>query len=150
MEQYNRVAAVEYAEQWWNNRNPKYFDYGKFGGDCTNFVSQCLLSGGMKPVNGLFGWHYIGANNHSASWTGVEFLYDFLMKHNRAKVVDFDNLAVGDIVQLAFNNLSFSHTLLVVEIGLNGEIFVSAHDNDAFSRPLSTYSYSAVRGLHII
>lgn len=36
---YDRLAAVQYAERWWNSYNPQY---RKFDVDCTNYVSQCL------------------------------------------------------------------------------------------------------------
>ena len=44
---YNRKAAVKYAKQWCNSFNPKYHNYNPEGGDCANFVSQCLIAGGM-------------------------------------------------------------------------------------------------------
>ena len=42
---YNHLKAVQYANQWWNKRNPKFQSYGF--GDCANFVSQCLIAGGQ-------------------------------------------------------------------------------------------------------
>ena len=65
---YNRKAAVHYASTFWNSANHdcntdylsctpySYFgkehcNYGKDnGGDCANFVSQCLLAGGHPPL----------------------------------------------------------------------------------------------------
>ena len=45
---YNPVAASDYADKWWNSRNTvNYLDFSGIGGDCANFVSQCLLAGGM-------------------------------------------------------------------------------------------------------
>jgi len=46
--QYNRAAAVEYANAWCGSRNPAYADYSGVGGDCANFVSQCILAGGFS------------------------------------------------------------------------------------------------------
>ena len=40
--EYNREAAVSYARRWALGRNPAYMDYELWGGDCTNFISQCL------------------------------------------------------------------------------------------------------------
>ena len=42
---YNRAAAVAYAEKWAFSRNPEYYDFHGIGGDCTNFVSQCIYAG---------------------------------------------------------------------------------------------------------
>src|SRR5690349_17075991 len=39
--QYNRVAAVAYADQWAHGRNPNYPDFT--ANDCTNFNSQSLF-----------------------------------------------------------------------------------------------------------
>jgi hypothetical protein len=47
MKNYNPQAAVNYADTWWNGRNPNYHDYSSEGGDCANFVSQCLIAGGL-------------------------------------------------------------------------------------------------------
>lgn len=45
---YNRPAAVRYALMHWNRPNPAYanFDTVGTGGDCANFVSQCMRAGG--------------------------------------------------------------------------------------------------------
>ena len=44
---YDPLAAVNYADTWWNGRNSNYHDYSSSGGDCANFVSQCLIAGGL-------------------------------------------------------------------------------------------------------
>src|SRR5690606_35220066 len=45
---YTRLAAVRYALRHWNDPNPVFGNMDTFGagGDCANFVSQCLLAGG--------------------------------------------------------------------------------------------------------
>ena len=45
---YNAANAVAYAKQWWNGYNPAYNNYNGSGGDCANFVSQCLIAGGQS------------------------------------------------------------------------------------------------------
>ena len=42
---YNPLKAIQYADQWWNKRNPKFQSYGF--NDCANYVSQCLIAGGL-------------------------------------------------------------------------------------------------------
>ena len=44
---YNVQAAIDYANYWCDKRNPAYHDYSNEGGDCANFVSQCLIAGGF-------------------------------------------------------------------------------------------------------
>ena len=36
--------AVRYAGKWAYGRNPAYFDFDGLGGDCTNFISQCIYA----------------------------------------------------------------------------------------------------------
>jgi len=45
---YNAAAAVNYARKYCSNYNPAYYNYANDGGDCANFVSQCLKAGGMN------------------------------------------------------------------------------------------------------
>lgn len=57
---YDRQAAVEYAHQWAYFRNPQFYDFNSIGGDCTNFVSQCVFAGtGVMNYTPNIGWFYI-------------------------------------------------------------------------------------------
>ena len=83
MSKYNRKKAIEYAQKWAYARNPKYYNFDSVGGDCTSFISQCLYAGtGVMNYNKHNGWYYINGNNKSPSWSGVEFLYKFLIENN--------------------------------------------------------------------
>ena len=76
---YDREAAVAYAHEWAYRRNPKYLDFENIGGDCTNFASQCLYAGsGVQNYTPVYGWYYISPSRRSASWTGVQYFYNFL------------------------------------------------------------------------
>lgn len=44
---YNREKAVAYAHRWAYGFNPAYGNFTDMGGDCTNFLSQCLHAGGL-------------------------------------------------------------------------------------------------------
>ena len=121
---YNREAVYEYAKKWAYGRNPKYYNFDSVGGDCTNFVSQCIFAG-CKQMNydRNNGWYYINGNNKSPSWTGVEFLYNFLTTNNyqgpKGEKTSIDKLEIGDVIQLSFNGQIFSHSLIVVKNGTN-------------------------------
>ena len=101
-EKYNRKEVYEYAKKWAYNRNPKYYNYDKLGGDCTNFSSQCILAG-YKQMNYNLknGWYYIDVNRKSPSWTGVEFLYQFLITNKnigpKGKEVPIQELELSSI-----------------------------------------------------
>ena len=45
--EYDRVAAVEYARKWALSSNPQIKDYEQWGGNCTNYISQCINAGGI-------------------------------------------------------------------------------------------------------
>ena len=44
---YDCSKAVEYATKYCDHYNPEYHNYARQGGDCANFVSQCLKAGGL-------------------------------------------------------------------------------------------------------
>ena len=159
---YDRNAAVQYAHQWAYSRNPRYYDYEMLGGDCTNFTSQCLYAGtGIMNYTPTFGWYYIDANNKAPAWTGVEYFYNFLTRTTPSQGPigvqippdRTDLLMPGDFVQLRFTGERFSHTPIIVDIerSQSGRVLlVAAHSYDADYRPLNTYSYQAVRFIHIL
>jgi len=155
---YNREKAVAYAHKWAYGRNPAYYNFDKLGGDCTNFVSQCIFSGdAVMNYTPVLGWYYVSVSNRSPSWTGVEFLYSFITKNKGpgpfAEEVSIRDIEPGDFIQLKFDGESFRHTLFVVKTGVTpdvGNILVSTHTIDSDSRPLSRYSWSDIRFVHIL
>lgn len=151
---YDRIAAVQYARKWAFGRNPAYYDFSRIGGDCTNYASQCIFAGaGVMNFTPVFGWFYRSPEDRTASWTGVEFLYRFLTENEGvgpyAKEVPLDELEIGDVVQLGRATGDFYHTPVVVGFR-RGEILVAAHTYDAFDKPLSSYAFARVRGIHIL
>lgn len=151
---YDRNAAVQYARKWAYGRNPAYYDFSRIGGDCTNFASQCIFAGaGVMNFTPVFGWYYVSANDRTASWTGVEYLYRFLTENEGvgpfAKEVPLSELEIGDVVQLGRDTGDFYHTPVVVGFE-RGQILVAAHSYDAYNKPLNSYSFARVRGLHIL
>lgn len=154
-ERYNRRNVYEYAEKWAYLRNPKYYNFDSVGGDCTNFVSQCIFSGwGEMNYNKSNGWYYINGNNKSPSWTGVEFLYNFLRSNKDAgphgEETMINELKIGDIIQLSFDGVKFAHSLVVIENGNSvNDTLVAAHTFDAFGKRVADYNYSKYRCIHI-
>jgi hypothetical protein len=74
---------VQYAKAWALKRNNKYYNFDNLGGDCTNFVSQCIHNAcQIMNNNKNNGWYYYSLNNRSPSWSGVEFLYRFITTNN--------------------------------------------------------------------
>ncbi len=159
MLRYDRSRAVGYAHKWAFKRNPKYLNFDTTeGGDCTNFASQVIFAGSkIMNYTPLYGWYYISSDNRTPSWTGVEYLYNFLVKNKGdgpfGEEVDVSHIMPGDIIQLSFNGEQFQHTPVVVKTGnppsINN-ILVAAHTYNRDNYPLTQYNWSKIRFIHII
>lgn len=154
MAEYNRDDSIAYAHQWAYNRNSKYFNFDRVGGDCTNFISQCLYAGcGVMNYTRDLGWYYRSPDNRSAAWSGVEYLYNFLTTNRHsgpfAEELPISWAQPGDIIQLCFDGFSYSHSLFVVNVYMPDNILIATHSDDSDNRPLNTYSYKSARLLHI-
>ena len=158
---YFRERAVEYARRWALDRNPLFYDFTGGGGNCTNFVSQCVLAGCCtQNFTPDFGWYYVSVDDRSPSWTSVEFFYDFMTGSGNfppkltregplGMEVNVNRAEAGDVVQLYDAVGDFYHTLIISEIK-DGEILVCAQSDNALDRPLSTYVNAAgARFIHI-
>ena len=149
---YNRAAAVAYARKWALGRNPAYYDFQDIGGDCTNFASQSIYAGaGVMNYTPVMGWYYRSASDRAPAWSGVEYLYNFLVGNRSVgpygHVVSREEVQPGDIVQLGREGGGFYHSPVIT--ALTPEILVAAHTYDALDRPLSSYIYDVARFIHI-
>ena len=154
--QYDRTKAIAYAKKWAYKRNPQYYNFDAIGGDCTSFISQCIYAGCHNMnYQKYIGWYYHSINNRSPSWSGVEFLYQFLIGNKgvgpRAIRAAISELEIGDIIQLKFLPARFSHSLIIVDKKGNRleDIYIATHTDDSYHRPVSSYSYQDIRFLHI-
>lgn len=154
---YDRQKAVAYARKYALKHNPRYYSFSGVGGDCANFASQCIFAGGgvmnHKP---LYGWYYNNAKDRTPSWSGVKYLYNFLVGNSEAgpfaTEAALEDMQPGDIIQLAISLPEFHHTLVVSEIGETPtyeDTLICCHTYDSLDRSLSTYQISRIRFLHI-
>ncbi len=140
---YDRGGAVSYAYQYWSTPNHRcsshdsctpcsywgseYCNYGSNGGDCANFVSQCLVKGGghAKLNGGLpcrgypCGFEEIGAKN----------LGDCLQRHGWTSTCGKNkappsNIQKGDVLIYHKGSCSdySAHAVLVTVGGSNPKI----------------------------
>ncbi|MBQ9086988.1 MAG: amidase domain-containing protein [Clostridia bacterium] len=159
---YNRENAVVYAKRWALSRNPLFLDFTGQGGNCTNFVSQCILAGcGVTNDTPTFGWYYRTAEDRAPAWTGVDELYSFLT--GAPEFVSANGgagpygevattpaqIALADVIQLANDQGEFYHSLIISGF-TDSDILVCAQSDDALDRPLSTYQYASLRILHLL
>lgn len=154
---YDRDKAVAYAHKWAYGRNPRYADFSLMGGDCTNFMSQCLIAGGAKmDYTMTFGWYYVSLSNRAPAWSGVQAFYQFLVNKEGpgpdGKVIEIKDIFPGDIIQLSFDGASYSHSLIVVETGKRPDIantLIATHTIDRDNTLLEAYAYKKYRCLKI-
>ncbi|WP_078549631.1 amidase domain-containing protein [Litchfieldia alkalitelluris] len=135
---YDRLAAVKYAERWWNDYNP---EYKKFDVDCTNYISQCIHAGGV-PMNGFTnrskGW-WMKNNNWSFSWSVANSMRWHLSGSKsglQAKEVSGpEDLLLGDIICYDFEgDGKYNHTTIVVAKDYDGMPLVNAHTQNSRMR----------------
>ncbi len=126
-EYYSPSAATAYAEQYWSDYNPSYSNYNSIGGDCANFVSQCLHAGGLEMTDG---WYWYSYNNRSASWASCSDMYNYF---NNAGYTIIENPSNDEVLEgnpvLYWRNGRWGHAAICVGEN-NGVPVVAAHNND--------------------
>ena len=156
---YNREKAVAYAHRWAYGFNPAYGNFTDMGGDCTNFLSQCLHAGGL-PMNyrPVTGWFYNSLSSRAPAWTGVQPFFNFMtgLQGGRpyAAVVSLEEIEPGDVLQISFDGgVRFSHGFFVVEVGSplsEATMLGATHTENSDYRPLSHWQGAVYRCLHIL
>lgn len=132
---YSGTSAAQYADTYWSSYNPAYPSFAHKGGDCTNFVSQALLAGGIQmrtspTYSGDAAW-YMQVNHrnysYSVSWVNAQDDSIFLVQHlpGVTKIADVTGVAPGtqvsdggaqpgDVVLYDWNNDgTFDHESIV-------------------------------------
>ena len=150
--EYDRDLAVSYARKWALGRNPSYKDYDPFGGDCTNFISQCMHAGKIpfdsSNKDEWLNWYWYSDKKRTPSWTAAEAFYQYLINNNKentknhgvyARRADYNELEPGDIVQLIYEGRAY-HTMIVTEVLLEDEYLldylICQHTADLLDYPL--------------
>ena len=156
---YSRQKAINYAYKWWNNRNPYFYNFDNIGGDCTNFVSQCLFYGGIEMDYSTLGWYYVNQYNRAPAWTGVDAFFNYSTKNNhpvgvRTKVANINEVAEGDVIQMMqIGEDIYHHTMLITKIlGKHNleNILVTCHTFDEKDKALCDYSIKNLRFLKVL
>ena len=97
------------------------------------------------------GWFYRSADDRTASWTGVDFLFSFLIENASVgpfgSMCSVNQVCIGDVIQLGSSEGEYYHSLFVMKI--SPEIRIAAHTGDALNRSLRSYTYDSIRCIHI-
>jgi len=152
---YLRNRALEYARTWALSRNPLFIDYTGQGGNCTNFVSQCVYAGSCTMnYTPVFGWYYLTDRERTASWTGVTYFFNFMTGNEGpgpwGVQVGQEEAEVGDVIQYYRTAVGWYHTVLIVGFDEDGEPLVAAQSDDALNRRLDSYTFDQKRFIHIL
>ena len=119
---YDPNKAVEYAKNWAYKRNPKYHDYSNEGGDCANFVSQCLIAGGFSTSG------CIGNYGQGGTIPYVPNIEICLVQKGWKKATSMPARGIPKGGVITFN--SGGHTALVVQGGTNP--LIAGHTQDVW------------------
>lgn len=157
---YHRQAAVAYADKYagkaWgagnNGRyNHKYSNLNGAGGDCTNFISQCLgdREGGKISMDGS--WYCRGSHG-SAAWVRTVSFAHWLIYSGRAtklakgtfnelnrpgdkfKAGAIRELRPGDIIAYEEKG-EIQHFAMVTAVDSSGYPLINAHTTDRYHCP---------------
>ena len=122
---YDRRSATSYAMQYALEPN-KYYKFYEFvngnGGDCTNFVSQCLRAGGASmDYNNVRPWWYDERGKASICWAVANSLFWYLKTNQRLnrnaikglEVEDLSKIEIGDVVFYENYNKSIFHAAII-------------------------------------
>lgn len=150
---YNRQSAVSYAGSYWKTPNHRcssgyesctpwscwgsYCGYPSHGGDCANFVSQCLVTAGHPALNGGYpcrgypcGKEEIGAKNLGMC------LHD---KHGWKRTCGHrqkppSGIKVGDVLIMHQGSCTdiAAHATIVTHVGTGDDVRVSCHSRMCF------------------
>lgn len=145
---YNRTAAKNYMMQWIDKRNPDWFAYDDYGGNCMNFASQILYAGGIHKTSG---WYWRGAWDYSSSWIVVGSFADYAASSNSKQIYcnSYDNYYAGNIGDLVLIGIDSprSHATIISDIirNKNGETIdylVCCNTTNHKNFPAAAYHYT--------
>lgn len=135
---YNRIAARDYAYKYWSSYNPAYTSYKGNGGDCANFVSQCLHAGGI-PTDTTW-------KADSVSWIRASAVPSYMMNKGYATKTSYTNATAGSF---AYTSSGAGHAVLVT-INDGAKITYTAHTTDRKDAAFSSTDLNGNYSFYVI
>ncbi|MDK2964409.1 MULTISPECIES: amidase domain-containing protein [Lacrimispora] len=153
---YSYSDAVSYANKYYKNYNSNYPDWNSAGGDCANFISQCLYAGGKsmkgtpgtkKAADNFANWFSKGTSqnvkNVSSTWRGADAFRNYWQtnassykKFTSVNSTSFSYGYKGDAVSLLNSNGRAYHTMIIVGYS-SPDFTLAAHTGSTNSAKLS-------------
>jgi hypothetical protein len=159
---YNRTAARDYAYAHYQSGNPDYCDFTNPNGDCTNFLSQCLYTGGWAQNDD---WRSKvkadcpqcrnttcdAAECFRCKWTVAQD-FKYYVTHEGAGRIESGNyndvdLEIGDILQFDWtNDGNIDHSSIVTKKTASA-VYVT-YRNYVGGQPFKDQISNSLRGEH--
>lgn len=171
---YDRGAALEYSYKWVDKiniiRSDEYAYYDIYGGNCQNYVSQCIFAGGV-PMDykgyGTAQWKWYGTDNdeserqvgRSTSWSGTQYFYEYVEENQGSGMVAeiCENIysgREGDVIQYVVDGRA-RHTVIISKVikdsdGNVVDYLINSNTTDRIDFPLSAYGYTDIWLIRIV
>ena len=152
---YNRAAAVEYARQWVNARNPNYKAYDALGGNCMNFASQVLHAGGIRQTDG---WFFESPKRFYRSWINVDGFTAYATSASPDKLLcdvnaNYYSGQPGDLILMGIDSPT-NHATIICDVVKDGDgrtvdYLLCSNTSNLENFPASAYYYTNQRLVQI-
>ena len=131
---YNVSNAIAYADEYCINYNSAYNSYKGRGGDCANFVSQCLYAGGFKQDSE---WY-----KHSVAWINVMKQIAHFKAYGTFLNATNSNLIKGNPIYFDWNGDStYDHATICVGRNNSGIAILDSHTKDLYHATWTNWSF---------
>lgn len=169
---YDRDAAVAYAMDWVSpqdvKRNPDWYVYDGYGGNCNNFISQCIIAGGIPmDITGDDQWKWYDDEvdyweapvGRSPAWAGVAEFHQYAENNvgpGMAADVNLNRFVgePGDIIQFGAEG-EWRHSVIITEVLLDDagtpvDYLINSNTADRINYPVSAYAYYDYRMIKVL
>lgn len=164
---YNRAEAVRYALTYALTPNSSYRIFssvGDGGGNCTNFISQCLRAGGAPFAYDANPWWYRSSGGNvmkdrwSLSWAVAHSLYWTLKNREKRKarglraieVQDMQMLELGDIIQYEDYKNMIYHSAIITAMSIEGGVKVPLISQNTYNARNISYIKPKAKKMHLM
>ena len=131
---YNVSSAIAYADKYCINYNSSYNSYKGMGGDCANFVSQCLFAGGFKQDSV---WY-----KHSVAWINVMKQIAHFKQYGSFLNANNGNLIKGNPIYFDWNGDGvYDHATICVGRNNSGTAILDSHTKDLYHATWTNWSF---------
>lgn len=181
VKKYDREKAVQYADKYcgiaWGSGNnfkynPKYQDYNGIGGDCTNYISQCIgdkEEGGGIPFDNTWFATYskYGRAQGSSAFVNADAFWNYILYSGKGRLIKkgtykeltkpidghpigvIDRVEVGDLLCYEKKG-QIDHFSIITAKDSKGYPMINSHTNDRYHVPFDFGWGEDIAKFHLI